>query len=80
MLQGGIKQGSNQGTRGRPCAGSLARSVFPVFMLVTASSPEHHQVLWRVCIISASQVNNVIFHCLLLKMHSKRLKPEKCRK
>lgn len=80
MLQGGIKQGSSRGTRGRPRAGAPARPVFPVFTLVTASSPEHRQVLWRVRIISASQVNNVIFHCLLLEMHSKRLKPEKCRK
>lgn len=69
-----------EGRAGQHLGELLARSVFPVFVLVMGCSLEHHQVLWLVRIISASQVNNVIFHCLLLKMHGKRLKPEKCRK
>lgn len=56
------------------CGEPLACSAVPVFVLVMASSPGHHWVLRLVRIISASQVNNVIFHCLLLKMHSKKAK------
>lgn len=51
--------------------------LLPCVDSVTGSSPDQPQVLWCVHIISASRVNNVIFHCLLLKMHRKRLKPEK---
>lgn len=56
------------------CSEPLACSAVPVFLLVMVSSPRHHWVLRLVRIISASRVNNVIFHCLLLKMHSKKAK------